>query len=482
MQAAIKKLEGELSGVLSTIRQLQQTSRPSPPASAVDKASILELIDERLARHKEEMFSALDARIKTIQTAIDAATAKVDAAQDWRDETTRALSDLGSWRVGVDRTVDETRTIAQAALASLPGSAYQRNKQRLSDSSNNSAKGSAESEDTTPQITYTPGLPTETGLHEPAVIKASTPSSGAGDETAENSPPSPFVAKLAAPRASTSTQGSIAEDPSRRHSSPIGPVSAGPSHLHVPRPAPPKKRVSNTPPHVAPTQVERVRLLGKHPRGSDTSDFSEADSSAALRHESRQNARGHARKRIRVTEVGSAPSDVGAGVESEEQPALATPDKPSEYSIPLNDEPGRSTAGGSSFFASSKPIPSSPKGRRKSSLPIANLPFPLFSRPPSTDVWLPTAGADAPSASSNMQLPAVSPSLQRFRGQEHAVPPPTPPAARTLYGTELASDSRFGDPEEIGSSSVTALGAPSPSKKPWSRWMSRAPSSSSHGE
>jgi hypothetical protein len=487
MQAAIKKLESDLSGVLSTIRQLQQSRRPSPPAATStlgDKSSILALVDERLSAHKQEILSALDARVKAVQDAIDATSAKTEAAQrdcrdlkGLKDEAKKAFSDIDSWRTRIDKSVEETRSLAQTALASLPGSPYRRNK-RLSDSSNNSAKGSAESEDTTPQITYTPGLPTETGLHEPAVIKPTTPSSG-GDDSVRGSPPSPFVAKLSTPRTTSSSS----------------------SHLDVPRPRRSEERhptstTSDTLLHsssaTSASQIERVRLLGKHSRGSDASDTEAAISAATVREGQRPIGRGgggHARKRLRLSEV-------------EQGDLPDPPETPNhhrgEYTVPLNDEPSQRqtttiATQGSSFFASTKPIPTSPVGRRKDSLPIASLPFPLFghpSRPSSPAAGRLSAiggggGSDAasstavpvPPTTTDIRVPAIlSPSARRSRIYEQ-VPPPTPPASRTLYGTELAFDSRFGDPEGVGSSSVTALAQSSPTKKPWSRWIARAPSS-----
>lgn len=235
-----------------------------------------------------------------------------------------------------------------------------------------------------------------------------------------------------------------------------------PSHLVHPRS--PARGSPRPGPVVVPASpaFSGARALGKRTRDSDASDLSiEVLLSPPTRREegeglmaalfSAEKEVGHVRKRVRVNEDASSEQEDSFESTADQSGDISRSSIREDLvvSTKSGDEPSTSDP---SFFASSSrlSLPSTsfpaPVAARKS-LPMASLPFPIVSP------FKRTAPLAAPFGE-----------LSNDRSPKKMKPPPTPPAKKTLYGTE--EESRFEDfggleeEREVGS----------PVKSPGKQW------------
>lgn len=325
--------------------------------------------------------------------------------------------------------------------------------------------------------------PTETIVAQDA---SPTPSDAPPTQTlASFSSPTP-ASRAATPASTRVASPAVVPSPATRRASPRKPTSgystpalALPSHMvaHISpaRPKSPRMSVS-TPVAAAPASPARpsTATLGKHARYSDASDLSvgvemiksppavEGVSASAMKEG------GHIRKRMRVSEgsvvdhgdeessFGDDEDEVEASLMYESRRDFVVQTKTGdEPPVPLSFASAGASISDPSFFSLPSPSASRPQsapGSSRKFLPMTALPFPLVSPFAGSRVSKSVHGTPATTSASTFSFGNDASNTRRGV-------PPTPPAAKTLYGTErLYSDgendgegSRFEDvAQELG--------------------------------
>lgn len=483
--STVKDLQAELNTTRSALGKLESTvaaiPAPLPPRSpALKKAEVLSIVDTKISEFRAEMVDSLDQRVTSVAEQVAELKAALPAALDVAESESikmlvsrfeSQLLSTNSWKAGLEQAIDSLRTDVSsrvAALEALPVQAA-----ALSPSASISTNAS-------------PVVKTPTAAPASPTFSDAPPTQTLGSFC---SPPSSHIGTPAPASRVASPAPTSRRSPRKIPSSSNLPVLALPSHMvaHV-SPARSPRRASPAP--AQPQSPARpTATLGKHARCSDASDLSVAVEavrsppaaemgSLASVMASASKEGGHIRKRMRVSN--------GSVVEEQEdderadstfQSAESSFDEGVSASFAISgsrdfvvetktgeEAPAARPAVSDPSFFSFGAVPNSPApiaAAARKSLPMAALPFPLVSPF--------TASRSSKSAHGTPMRPN---SARKFFGDasnsQRMPVPPTPPASKTLYGSERQVFGDGGEEEDLEASGrFEDVGEASPRKPLW---------------
>lgn len=462
---------------------------PAPPRSpALKKSELLSTVDAKITEFRQEISASFDRRVNSVLDQIVELKASLPApTNSAEDEAIKALvtkfeaqlQSTNSWKGDVEQAIVSLRSDVSTCVAAREA----RDARAVSPSSRPTTptplEHQAQAQDS-PTFSDAPPIQTLASFSSPTSSRVGSPA-----PTFRNDSPA---------LGSASTRRS----PRKFALNSSLPALALPSHMvaHA-SPARSLRGRGSPAPTVQPESPSRptISSIGKHARCSDASDLSvaietvrsppSAPTSVAV---SASREGGHIRKRMRVSKgsIVDHEDDVAgdssfASAEDgeawfEERSQLLdegassfleggrdfivqtkTGDEPSAH-LSISAAPSTSDPSFFSFGAAPLlPHSPAPSGARKS-LPMASLPFPIVS---------PFA---APRTSKSVHGTPASAARKQLFGQDLSnkrVPvPPTPPAAKTLYGSERVM---FGDGDEdvLEGSRFEDVGEVSPRKPSW---------------